>query len=182
MLVLSKRLHSIFVLRLFNDCFAVFFLWVAIYAVQRKLWTLGSLAYSWALGIKMSVLLALPAIGVSLFLNRGVQASLKQAWLMGQVQIILAFPFLPTNATGYLQRAFEFSRQFLFKWTVNWRFVGEETFLSREFSTALLIGHVSALLLFITTRWLKPAEKSIWRSRSEVCSTLYRFVYRRIIS
>jgi alpha-1,3-mannosyltransferase len=77
------------------------------------------------------------------------------------VQVILAFPFLPTNAMGYLQRAFEFSRQFLFKWTVNWRFVGEETFLSRGFSTALLIGHVSALLVFITTRWLRPAEQSI---------------------
>jgi alpha-1,3-mannosyltransferase len=108
----------------------------------------------------MSVLLALPAIGVALFLNRGVQASIKQAWLIGQVQIILAFPFLPTNALGYLGRAFEISRQFLFKWTVNWRFVGEETFLSREFSIALLVGHISALLLFITTRWLKPAEMS----------------------
>jgi alpha-1,3-mannosyltransferase len=148
-------------LRLFNDCFAVFFLWVAIYAYQRRLWTLGSLAYSWALGIKMSVLLALPAVGVIIFLNRGVLAGIKQAWLMGQVQIILAFPFLPTNAMGYLQRAFEFSRQFLFKWTVNWRFVGEETFLSQGFSTALLIGHVSALVVFITTRWLKPAEQSV---------------------
>lgn len=161
MLILSKRLHSIFVLRLFNDCFAVFFLWAAIYMFQRRLWTLGSLAYSWGLGIKMSLLLALPALGVTLFLGRGVQGALKQAWLMGQVQIIIAFPFLPTNAIGYMGRAFEFSRQFIFKWTVNWRFVGEETFLSKEFSTALLVGHVSALLLFITTRWLKPAEKSI---------------------
>ena len=161
MLILSKRLHSIFVLRLFNDCFAVFFLWVAIYTFQRRLWTLGTLAYSWGLGIKMSLLLALPAIGPMLFLARGVQASLKQAWMIAQVQIILAFQFMPTNAIGYFSRAFEFSRQFLFKWTVNWRFVGEERFLSREFSTTLLIGHVSALVLFITTRWLRPAEKPI---------------------
>ncbi|KAG9234626.1 glycosyltransferase family 58 protein [Amylocarpus encephaloides] len=161
MLVLSKRLHSIFVLRLFNDCFAVFFLWVAIYAFQRRLWTLGSLAYSWGLGIKMSLLLALPAMGVMLLLGRGLRGGLKQAWLMAQVQIILAFPFMPANAMGYLGRAFEFSRQFLFKWTVNWRFVGEEIFLSKEFSTALLVGHISALVVFITSRWLRPAEITI---------------------
>src|ERR1700753_3903381 len=125
MLVLSKRLHSIFVLRLFNDCFAVFFLWVAIYFFQRRFWTIGSMAYSWGLGIKMSLLLALPAIGVTLFLARGVGGSFKQAWLMAQLQIVIAFPFM-ANLMGYLSRAFEFSRQFLYKWTVNWRFVGED--------------------------------------------------------
>ncbi len=161
MLILSKRLHSIYVLRLFNDGFAVFFLWVATYAFQRRIWTAGSMAYSWGLGIKMSLLLALPAIGIMLFLARGVQASLKQAWLMAQLQIVMAFPFLPMNWMGYLSRAFEFSRQFLFKWTVNWRFVGEETFLSKGFSMSLLIGHVSTLALFATTRWLRPAEKPI---------------------
>lgn len=161
MLVLSKRLHSIFVLRLFNDGFAVFFLWVAIYFFQRRLWTIGSIAYSWGLGIKMSLLLALPSIGILLFLTKGVQGAVKQAWIMAQLQIVMALPFLPTNAIGYLCKAFEFSRVFLFKWTVNWRFLGEEQFLSKEFSITLLIGHIIALVLFMTTRWLKPAEKPI---------------------
>jgi len=160
MLILSKRLHSIFVLRLFNDCFAVFFLWVAIYFFQRRFWTLGSVAYSWGLGIKMSLLLTLPAIGVVLFLARGVGAGFKQACFMAQLQVVIAFPFL-TNTTGYLSRAFEFSRQFLFQWTVNWRFLGEDIFLSREFSVSLLVGHISALILFATTRWLRPTEKPI---------------------
>jgi alpha-1,3-mannosyltransferase len=108
----------------------------------------------------MSLLLALPAVGVMLLLARGVGPGFKQAWLMAQLQVVIAFPFL-TNTTGYLSRAFEFSRQFLFKWTVNWRFVGEHVFLSREFSVSLLVGHVSALILFATTRWLSPAEKPI---------------------
>lgn len=119
------------------------------------------MAYSWGLGIKMSLLLALPSIGIMLFLTKGVQGAIKQAWLMAQLQIVIALPFLPTNAIGYLSRAFEFSRVFLFKWTVNWRFLGEEKFLSKEFSITLLIGHISALALFATTRWLKPAEKPI---------------------
>ena len=114
----------------------------------------------------MSVLLALPAIGVVIFLTRGAQTGLKQLWMMLQVQILIAFPFLPVDAMGYLNRAFEFSRQFLFKWTVNWRFVGEEMFLSREFSYSLLAGHISILAIFVLTRWLKPAQRPIhlWRT------------------
>ena len=109
----------------------------------------------------MSLILALPALGVVLFLGKGIGGSFKQASLMAQVQIVIAWPFIQGGPKLYLGRAFEFSRQFLFKWTVNWRFVGEDTFLSRWFSTALLFGHISTLLLFITTRWLRPAERSL---------------------
>lgn len=63
---------------------------------------------------------------------------------------------------GYASRAFELSRQFLFKWTVNWRFVGEETFLSREFSVALLVLHVSLLVIF-AARWVKPSGSNLFR-------------------
>lgn len=70
------------------------------------------------------------------------------------LQVILGYPFLIANWYSYLSRAFEFSRQFLFKWTVNWRFVGEETFLSRGFSLGLLVAHASLLILFASTRWL----------------------------
>ncbi|KAL3427379.1 Dol-P-Man:Man(5)GlcNAc(2)-PP-Dol alpha-1,3-mannosyltransferase 1 [Phlyctema vagabunda] len=170
MLVLSKRLHSIFVLRCFNDCFAVFFLWLAIYIYQRRIWTFGTLAYSWGLGIKMSLLLSLPAIGIILFLARGIQGSANQAWFIAQLQVIIALPFVPTNLWGYLSKAFEFSRQFFFKWTVNWRFVGEEVFLSKKFAISLLVGHVSTLVLFATTRWLKPAGKPAWEVIRSVLS------------
>lgn len=71
--------------------------------------------------------------------------------------MLLAVPFLQTNPIGYFSRAFELSRQFMFKWTVNWRFVGEETFRSREFSWALLILHVSLLVVF-AIGWVKPGK------------------------
>ncbi|KAI0206301.1 glycosyltransferase [Astrocystis sublimbata] len=159
MLVLSKRLHSIFVLRCFNDCFAVFFLWATIYLFQRRAWTLGTAAYTWGLGIKMSLLLVLPAVGVVLLMGRGFAGSLKLAAIIAQVQFTLAIPFLGANARGYLSRAFELSRQFFFKWTVNWRFVGEDTFLSRPFALCLLAMHGLVLLWFILNKWLKIAEK-----------------------
>lgn len=106
----------------------------------------------------MSLLLGLPAVGCVLFLGRGVHGAFSNASMMAQVQIALAIRFLQGNFKGYMSRAFEFSRQFLFKWTVNWRFVGEETFLSKPFSIALLVGHISVLIFFIGRRWLRPTE------------------------
>lgn len=67
---------------------------------------------------------------------------------------MIGFPFLIRNPQGYLARAFEFSRQFLFKWTVNWRFVGEEIFLSKSFANYLTIGHITTLGLFAIVSWI----------------------------
>ena len=146
-------------LRCFNDCFATFFLWLAIFFLQRRNWYLGTLAYTWGLGVKMSLLISLPAIGVVLLLGSGFATSLALAAVIGLVQVLIAVPFLAENPWGYLGRAFELSRQFLFKWTVNWRFVGEELFLGKGFSLVLLGLHAATLLVFITTRWLKPGRK-----------------------
>ncbi|KAL8945728.1 MAG: hypothetical protein Q9222_007775, partial [Ikaeria aurantiellina] len=161
LLVLSKRLHSIFLLRLFNDCFAVCLLFVAIYAYQHRIWTVGSVAYSFGVGTKMSLLLAGPAVGIILLQALPLRRALNAAFLMAQVQVTIAWPFLTINPPGYLSRAFELSRQFLYKWTVNWRFVNEMTFLSREFAIALAMANVGFLTLFLATRWLRPSRQSV---------------------
>jgi len=109
----------------------------------------------------MTLLLALPAVAIVLFLGSGFASSIQLAVMMALVQVLIGVPFLAANPGGYLGRAFEFSRQFFFKWTVNWRFVGEEVFLSKGFSFLLLGLHVAVLVGFITTRWLKPARKSL---------------------
>ncbi|KIW67801.1 hypothetical protein PV04_07028 [Phialophora macrospora] len=161
MLVLSKRLHSIFVLRCFNDCFATFFLWLSIFLLQRGAWRCGILAYSWGLGIKMTLLPTLPAVAVLVFLARGFHSGVSLALSILLLQIFIMLPFARCNPWGYLSRSFDLSRQFLFKWTVNWRFVGEAVFLSREFSILLLSLHLAVLLVFIGTRWLRPTRKSL---------------------
>lgn len=109
----------------------------------------------------MSLLLVLPAVGVVLFLGRGFGGSVRLAWLMAQIQFALAIPFLSTNPRGYLGRAFELSRQFKFEWTVNWRMMGEEVFLSKSFSLMLLGFHATVLLIFIAARWLQPANRPL---------------------
>ncbi|CAD0094745.1 unnamed protein product [Aureobasidium vineae] len=156
-----KRMHSIFTLRLFNDCFAVFFFFLAIYCYQKRWWIAGSAIYSIGLGVKMSLLLALPSVGIVLLQAIGASDAIGHASLIVLIQVLLSLPFTLHNPQAYLSRAFEFTRQFFFKWTVNWRFVGEETFLSKRFALTLLAAHVSLLVLFATTRWLKPSKQSL---------------------
>lgn len=45
----------------------------------------------------------------------------------------------------------------MFKWTVNWRFVGEERFLGRSFSFLLIAMHLSLLYTFGAGIWLAPS-------------------------
>ncbi|KAA8901427.1 glycosyltransferase [Sphaerosporella brunnea] len=160
LLLISKRLHSIYLLRLFNDPFSLFFLFVAVLLWQKRMWTLGSMAYSASISVKMNTLLVLPAVGVILLQAVGRDKAIRQATIMAQLQFVLASPFLLEYPRSYLARAFELTRQFLFKWTVNWRFVGEETFLSKQFSVGLLVVHVLLLLLFLITQWKRPSQRS----------------------
>jgi alpha-1,3-mannosyltransferase len=44
----------------------------------------------------------------------------------------------------------------LYKWTVNWRFVDEETFLSPQWALGLLVGHLTVLCAFAWFRWCQP--------------------------
>ncbi|KAF8538336.1 glycosyltransferase [Trichophaea hybrida] len=160
MLLLSRRLHSIYILRLFNDPFSVFFLFVSIRSWQKRKWTFGSISYSISVGVKMNTLLVLPAVGAILLQAVGRDKALRQAIIMAQVQFLLATPFLLEYPKSYATGAFEFTRQFLHNWTVNWRFVSEETFLSRNFSVGLLAIHTLLLLLFLVVQWILPSQRN----------------------
>jgi len=65
------------------------------------------------------------------------------------------------DALSYFSQAFQFNREFLYKWTVNWKMMSEEFFLSRVFSAALLGYHLAATLLFLNDRWLKPSSNNV---------------------
>ncbi|KAH0827128.1 mannosyltransferase [Lanmaoa asiatica] len=155
LLPLSKRLHSIFVLRLFNDCWSAVFILAAILAFQKALDDLGILIFSLALSVKMSALLYLPGILVILFKRHGLVVTVRHLLVLTFTQIVLARPFLAGDARAYLQNAFDLSRVFLYKWTVNWRFLDEQTFLSRSWARGLLIGHVTVLVAFGLFRWCR---------------------------
>ncbi|PKY03608.1 Dol-P-Man:Man(5)GlcNAc(2)-PP-Dol alpha-1,3-mannosyltransferase [Aspergillus campestris IBT 28561] len=176
LLILSKRLHSVFVLRLFNDGLAAFAMWMAIYLFQRKKWTAAVALWSAGVGVKMTLLLLAPAIMIVTLLNLSLLSSVWLGVLALLVQVLLGAPFLQENPVGYASRAFELTRQFLFKWTVNWRFVGEEWFLSREFSLLLLALHLILLGVFATTVWLRPSRSNL----PDLISGLLRGQHRKV--
>ncbi|KAG1459000.1 hypothetical protein G6F56_006262 [Rhizopus delemar] len=136
LLACSKRFHSIFMLRCFNDPVAMCFIC--------------------ALSIKMNVLLFFPAFGILLWMVLGAWKTVGQLGLFAMIQALLAYPFLTTYPESYWAKAFEFGRVFDYTWTVNWRMVDKDTFLSDGFSKALLIGHGITLLMFIVHIWCKP--------------------------
>lgn len=139
---------------------------------------------SLAVSVKMNVLLFAPGLLVILLVVGGVRwAGLQIAWCASiqvrllvasqpvitltvtrchsclschlPLQLVLGAPFLLAHPTAYLHRSFELQRQFLYRWTVNWRFLPEHVFLNRAFHLTLLGGHLAVLAFFIGSKWLR---------------------------
>lgn len=141
----SYRIHSIFVLRLFNDPLAMLLLYAAINLFMEDRWSLGSLAFSLAVSVKMNVLLYSPALLLAYLTILGLPHTFVQLSICAGVQVVLALPFLASHPVNYVVGAFNLGRVFLFEWTVNWRLLPEDVFLSRWFHLALLVGHLATL-------------------------------------
>ncbi|KAI0636819.1 mannosyltransferase [Trametes polyzona] len=162
LLPLSKRLHSIYVLRLFNDCWAVVTAQAAILAFAGGWDGLGVLLLGCALSVKMCVLLYVPGLLVILFRRRGLLSTVLHALGLAATQLAIGAPFLLEYPWSYTKNSYEFSRVFLFKWTVNWRFVGEGVFLSPGWARGLLVAHVTTLVLFGLFKWCR-SDGGVWQ-------------------
>ncbi|XP_003737983.3 lethal(2)neighbour of Tid protein [Galendromus occidentalis] len=145
----SYRIHSIFVLRLFNDAVAMLILYVALGLFIKKRWSMGCLMYSFAVSVKMNILLFAPALFFVLLNTGGYLHTFKNLTVCALVQLIPALPFLIGNYESYILRAFDLGRVFEYEWTVNYRCIPEWLFLSKSFHLVLLALHVGVLLAFI---------------------------------
>ena len=152
---LSKRIHSIFVLRLFNDGPAMLLLHLSIYLFACcDAWALGCVLFSLAVSIKMNVLLFAPGLLLLLLQKNGsLRGTLGHLSICATVQFILGWPFLSTYPVSYIKKAFEFDRVFFFKWTVNWKFLPEDLFVSKKLALILLSCHLGALALLARKWW-----------------------------
>ena len=104
----------------------------------------------------MNILLFLPGLLVVLFQYRGVIGTVESAAIIASVQLLLPAPFFFTSAPlarAYFSSAFDFSRQFLYEWTVNWRFVPQPQFHSQQFASSLLGLQLVFLVAFAWYRW-----------------------------
>lgn len=161
-LVLSKRMHSIFLLRLFNDCWATFFFWLSVYGATRKQWAVMVLSWTLALGMKMIMLLPLPALAAMLVQGAGTELAVFWGIVSGIITLGSAAPFMGREETSiYLKQAFDLGRQFMYKWTVNWKFIPEQTFLSKPFSYTLLAAHAGILVAFLHFKWVRPSSTGL---------------------
>lgn len=142
----SYRIHSIFVLRLFNDPMAMLLLYASVDAFLNDRWYLGSVLYSLAVSVKMNILLFAPALLVAYLCALGLLKTLIHLNICAFVQLILGLPFLLANPVAYIKGAFNLGRIFEFKWTVNWRFLSEGVFVHPYFHNSLLFLHVLTLL------------------------------------
>lgn len=120
----SKRLHSIFILRLFNEGPTMVLLYLCFFFLINNHWNSGCFAFSYAVSIKMNVLLFAP--GLLLILIQQARGDFKLVFRRLMVccampQLALGAPFLFTFPESYLRKAFELDRVFFFKWTVNWK-------------------------------------------------------------
>ena len=159
---LSKRIHSIFVLRLFNDAPAMILLHISMYLFACcDSWALGCAVFSLAVSIKMNILLFAPGLLVLLLQkNQSLLGTTQHLSICAITQVILGWPFLTTYPVSYIKKAFEFDRVFFFKWTVNWKFLPEEIFTSKPWALTLLTCHLGVLGL-LANKWWQSAMSQL---------------------
>ncbi|CAL9071089.1 unnamed protein product [Musa textilis] len=164
-LCLSKRVHSIFILRLFNDCFAMTLLHASLALLFSQKWHLALIIFSGAVSIKMNVLLYAPPLFLLMLKALDVKGVFSVLLGAALVQIILGLPFLLTYPVEYISGAFNLGRVFIHFWSVNFKFVPEEIFVSKEFACALLVLHLTLLVVFANFRWSKNGLLHLLKSK-----------------
>ncbi|KAJ1412630.1 Glycosyltransferase, ALG3 [Sesbania bispinosa] len=155
LLSLSKRVHSIFVLRLFNDCVATTLLHAALLLLMHRRWNLGLIVFSGAVSVKMNVLLFAPPLLLLMLKAMDIGGVLLALAGAALVQILLGLPFLVSHPVAYISRAFNLGRVFIHFWSVNFKFIPEPVFVSKGFAIFLLAGHLILLASFAHYRWCK---------------------------
>lgn len=144
----AYRIHSIYVLRLFNDPIAVLFLYAALNLFFDRRWTIGSICFSVAVAVKMNILLFAPALLLFYVANLGYLKTILQLAICGVLQLLLGAPFLITNPEAYLKGSFDFGRVFEHKWTVNYRFLERTIFEDKSFHAFLIVIQIFLIVLF----------------------------------
>jgi alpha-1,3-mannosyltransferase len=87
----------------------------------------------------MNMLLYSPGILLCLLLATGWYETFICLSICAVWQLILGFPFLSTYPLDYLKNSFDIGRVFMFKWTVNFKFLPEVIFVSKTLSISLLM-------------------------------------------
>lgn len=170
-LCLSKRYHSIFLLRLFNDGPTMLVAYLSFWCFTKKQWNVGCFFFSMAVSLKMNVLLFAPGL-LYLLLQDSVWLTIPRLAICGVTQLIVGAPFLLRHPVSYLRKAFELDRQFFHKWTVNLKFLPEDVFLSKQWAVFLLTLHLALLALYHYNLYRSRHNRNS-TSPEQILSTLF---------
>ncbi|KAG0471726.1 hypothetical protein HPP92_016272 [Vanilla planifolia] len=168
LLCLSKRVHSIFMLRLFNDCVAMALLHAALALLLYQKWHSALIVFSAAVSVKMNVLLFAPPLLLLMLKALSIKGILSTLSCAALIQVLLGLPFLLSHPMSYISRAFNLGRVFIHFWSVNFKFVPEDIFTSKEFACSLLVIHLTLLLVFSHFKWCKNEGGLLNLMRSRV--------------
>jgi alpha-1,3-mannosyltransferase len=163
--VLSKRVHSIFMLRLFNDGLAQLMLYMSLLLLLQGKHTRASIIYSCSIGMKLQPLFYCPAFGLCLVLAGGWSHLLLHVCLMLLVQVVGALPFLLANPLAYVSRAFGGPGALQKAWSVNWKCVPSDVFFHPYFPVVLACSTLMCLAWFAHFRWTPNgiAHTNLWK-------------------
>jgi alpha-1,3-mannosyltransferase len=159
MVALSRRAHSIFILRLFNDGPSALLSQLSVYFFMRKNWVVGCIFLSLSVSIKMNALLYAPGVAFILFTYLPIEKALCLIiFVCGGIQLAIGFPFILHNPIAYFHKAFELTRVFEHKWSANFQFLPEEVFRSKSVSVVLLLSTILVYLLFFNKVWKRNKD------------------------
>ena len=85
-------------------------LYLAINLFIDDRWSLGSLAFSLAVSVKMNILLYSPALLLAYVTILGLPHTFVQLSICAGVQVVLALPFLASHPINYVVGAFNLGR------------------------------------------------------------------------
>jgi alpha-1,3-mannosyltransferase len=105
------------------------------------------------------VLLYAPAFAVVFYKRCGFRVTASLIAWCAIIQVVLGAPFLLHSPISYVSKSFEFSRVFFYKWTVNFKFLSEEVFLSPHLSKSLLLLTLLAWI-FVMQRYLRVPDNA----------------------
>jgi alpha-1,3-mannosyltransferase len=171
-LCLSKRYHSIFLLRLFNDGPTILMAYLSFWCFMARRWNVGCFIFSLAVSLKMNILLFAPGL-LYLLLQDSLVMTIPRLAICGVTQLVLGAPFLLRHPVSYVRKAFELDRQFFYKWTVNFKFLPEEIFLSKPWAIFLLLLHVGLLALYHYKLYMSRCQGQKDISPEQILSTLF---------
>jgi alpha-1,3-mannosyltransferase len=171
-LCLSKRYHSIFLLRLFNDGPTILMAYLSFWCFMARRWNVGCFIFSLAVSLKMNILLFAPGL-LYLLLQDSLVMTIPRLAICGVTQLVLGAPFLLRHPVSYIRKAFELDRQFFYKWTVNFKFLPEEIFLSKPWAIFLLLLHVGLLALYHYKLYMSRCQGQKDISPEQILSTLF---------